>query len=140
MSLDELVGEEFGSLFEVVPESRQLRRVDRWARETLPTLSAARCSFTPLIMDGTHAESDFRPAEAQSEDWAPSLASNRNNSLLEDAGAAHQQLTANDIKALQAAGKSGEELVAALLSNSATYAAKTEYSQVRLCFQYQETL
>ena len=79
----------------------------------------------------------FRPAEAECEDWVASTATDRNNQQLEDAGAAHQQLSAADIEALRQKGRTGEEIVAALLENSATYSAKTQFSQVQLHYNRQ---
>ena len=56
----------------------------------------------------------------------------RNNSNLQDAGTANQSLTAEDIARLRSEGKSGDEIIAALTENSATFQNKTQYSQVSL--------
>lgn len=71
-----------------------------------------------------------RPLDTECDDWTNGRGDDRNNQVLEDGGAAHQQLTAEDIQGLKSSGKSGEEIVAALLENSATYAGKTQFSQV----------
>lgn len=54
----------------------------------------------------------------------------RNNSSLEDKGLANQNLTTADIELLKAEGKTGDEIVAALTQNSATFQQKTQFSQV----------
>ena len=54
----------------------------------------------------------------------------RNNSSLEDKGLANQNLTTADIELLKAQGKTGDEIVAALTQNSATFQQKTQFSQV----------
>jgi len=56
----------------------------------------------------------------------------KDNSKLLDAGVANQGLTTADIARLKAEGKSGDEIVAALAANSATFQNKTHYSQVGL--------
>ena len=62
-------------------------------------------------------------------EWLPaSDATNKNNQLLNTGGQA-QQLSAEDIAQLKSSGKSGDEIVAALLANSSTYQSKTQYSQ-----------
>jgi tRNA (adenine-N(1)-)-methyltransferase non-catalytic subunit len=52
----------------------------------------------------------------------------RTNAQLVESGA-NQALTAADIEAMKAGGAGGAEIVAALTENSATFAAKTEFSQ-----------
>ena len=52
----------------------------------------------------------------------------RSNAELVDNGGA-QALSTADIEAMKARGSAGAEIVAALAANSATFAAKTEFSQ-----------
>ena len=62
-------------------------------------------------------------------EWLPSSdATDKNNQLL-NTGDQAQQLTAEDIAELKSSGKSGDDIVAALLANSKTYESKTQYSQ-----------
>ena len=63
-------------------------------------------------------------------EWTSVPEVHKNNSQLVDAGAAHQQLTPADIQALRSAGADGAHIVQALAANSATFAGKTEFSQV----------
>ena len=72
-----------------------------------------------------------RVCETAGEDWEGVLEIDKNNSQLLDAGVANQGLTTADIARLKAEGKSGDEIVAALAANSATFQNKTHYSQVR---------
>ena len=73
-----------------------------------------------------------RAADMECREWiSEGSTEERNNRLLQDGGAAHQQLTADDIQELRQSGKSGEEIVSALLQNSATYSGKTQFSQAR---------
>lgn len=55
----------------------------------------------------------------------------KDNSELLDAGAATQQLSTDDIAAMRAAGKTGEEIAAALAEGSATFLSKTQFSQAK---------
>ena len=73
-----------------------------------------------------------RVCETAGEDWEGVLEIDRNNSNLQDAGTANQALTAEDIARLRSEGKSGDEIIAALTENSATFQNKTQYSQVSL--------
>ena len=60
---------------------------------------------------------------------APAGSVSRDNRELNDAGAVNQQLTTEQIAELRGSGQDGAAIVAALASNSATYASKTEFSQ-----------
>ena len=62
-------------------------------------------------------------------DWLPASEVSGNNRTLAADGPAAQQLSADDIAELKGSGKSGDEIVAALLANSRTYQSKTQYSQ-----------
>ena len=62
-------------------------------------------------------------------EWLPASDMTKNNQLL-NVGDEAQQLSAEDIAELKGSGKSGDEIVAALLANSKTYQSKTQYSQV----------
>ena len=53
----------------------------------------------------------------------------RDNRELNDAGAQNQALTPEQIEELRRSGQGGQAIVAALATHSATYAAKTEFSQ-----------
>jgi hypothetical protein len=68
--------------------------------------------------------------ETAGEDWDSVLEIDKDNSKLLDAGVANQGLTTADIDRLKAEGKSGDDIVAALTANSATFQNKTHYSQV----------
>lgn len=71
-----------------------------------------------------------RVCETAHEDWGQVLEIDRNNSSLKDAGSQNQALTAADISRLKQEGKTGDEIIAALTANSATFQNKTQYSQV----------
>ena len=62
-------------------------------------------------------------------DWASATSTERNNAQLLDDGA-NQGLSAADIVALRSGGASGADVIAALEAASATFAGKTEFSQV----------
>ncbi|KAG2484255.1 hypothetical protein HYH03_016900 [Edaphochlamys debaryana] len=53
----------------------------------------------------------------------------RDNSNLFDRNTANQKLTQEEIQELKASGKGGSEIIEALISNSATFQNKTEFSQ-----------
>ena len=72
-----------------------------------------------------------RICEIAGEDWESAVEIDRNNSRLEDRGIANQNLTTADIELLKAEGKTGDEIVAALTQNSATFQQKTQFSQVQ---------
>ena len=71
-----------------------------------------------------------RICETAGESWESVLEVTENNKMLNDAGEANQALNTADIEKMRAEGKSGDEIVAALTENSATFASKTQYSQV----------
>ena len=75
-----------------------------------------------------------RICEIAGEDWENAVEIDRNNSNLEDKGVANQNLTTADIELLKAQGKTGDEIVAALTQNSATFQQKTQFSQVLFHF------
>lgn len=64
-------------------------------------------------------------------EWSSVEEVDKDNSELLDAGAATQQLSTDDIAAMRAAGKTGEEIVAALAEGSATFLNKTQFSQAK---------
>ncbi|DBA99317.1 TPA: hypothetical protein ACH3X3_011924 [Trebouxia sp. C0006] len=64
-------------------------------------------------------------------EWTSVEEVNKDNSELLDIGAASQQLSTDDIAALRASGKTGEEIVAALAEGSATFQGKTQFSQAK---------
>ncbi|WIA33537.1 hypothetical protein OEZ86_006661 [Tetradesmus obliquus] len=53
----------------------------------------------------------------------------KDNATLVDANQRNQGLTSQDIAAMAASGKAGEDIIAALCSNSATFEGKTEFAQ-----------
>lgn len=72
----------------------------------------------------------FRVCETAHEPWDSILDIKENNSRLNDAGNANQALSTEDIQKLKEEGKSGDEIIAALTQHSATFATKTQFSQV----------
>ena len=64
-------------------------------------------------------------------EWSSVEEVDKDNSELLDAGAATQQLSTDDIAAMRAAGKTGEEIAAALAEGSATFLSKTQFSQAK---------
>jgi len=64
-------------------------------------------------------------------DWelpdGPDFNTRSNAGLVQNDG--NQSLSAADIEAMKAKGAAGADIVAALTANSATFAAKTEFSQ-----------
>lgn len=84
----------------------------------------------------SYLASACRISEIAQEDWDSITEIDRNNSKLEDKGLANQGLTTADIELLKAEGKTGDEIVAALTSNSATFQQKTQFSQVSLSDVY----
>lgn len=64
-------------------------------------------------------------------DWddAEVKETNKDNSLLIDGGFGNQNLRDHHIEEMKKDGKSGDDIVAALLANSATFHKKTEFSQ-----------
>ena len=64
-------------------------------------------------------------------EWSSVEEVDKDNSELLDAGAAAQQLSMDDIASMRAAGKTGEEIVAALAEGSATFLNKTQFSQAK---------
>ncbi|KAL3153820.1 hypothetical protein ABBQ32_013398 [Trebouxia sp. C0010 RCD-2024] len=64
-------------------------------------------------------------------EWSSLEEVDKDNSELLDVGAETQQLSTGDIAALRAAGKTGEEIVAALAKGSATFQGKTQFSQAK---------
>ena len=97
--------------------------------------------FACAVDDRTLQFYDFRVCETAGEDWSQVLTIDRDNSKLQDAGAVHQLLKPEDIAKMKADGKTGAEIVAALAQNSATFQAKTQYSQVclRVCRRQQHS-
>jgi tRNA (adenine-N(1)-)-methyltransferase non-catalytic subunit len=72
------------------------------------------------------------PRSARVTDWDDAdaaAAPERNNERLLDANAANQGLSREEINAMVAAGTAGAAIVGALAASSATFAAKTEFSQ-----------
>ena len=64
-------------------------------------------------------------------DWAAASAGEgRDNSMLLDGREANQRLSAADIDAMKEAGVAGEDIMKAVVANSATFDAKTLFSQV----------
>ena len=77
----------------------------------------------------TAHQTPCRVVEQDLLEWLPSSdATDKNNQLL-NTGDQAQQLSAEDIAELKSSGKSGDDIVAALLANSKTYESKTQYSQ-----------
>ena len=64
-------------------------------------------------------------------DWtAASAGEGRDNSTLLDGREANQRLSAADIGAMKEAGVAGEDIMKAVVANSATFDTKTLFSQV----------
>lgn len=104
-----------------------------------PPRRACCCLALPLL---PHAPSSLQPSNDQPQttcstplkDWdLPEAAqpgfNTRTNADLEARG--DQALSTADIEAMKAEGRAGEEIVAALTAGSATFAAKTEFSQAK---------
>ncbi|KAL3140277.1 hypothetical protein ABBQ38_004545 [Trebouxia sp. C0009 RCD-2024] len=97
------------------------------------------CSLEPVI--GQPYGSVYQVAADTSElvrtkrprttEWSSVEEVDKDNSELLDVGAETQQLSTDDIAALRAAGKTGEEIVAALAEGSATFQGKTQFSQAK---------
>ena len=63
-------------------------------------------------------------------DWDVAVnETNKDNSLLNDGGFGNQNLRDHHIEEMKKDGKSGDDIVAALLANSSTFQKKTEFSQ-----------
>jgi len=63
-------------------------------------------------------------------DWDEAVnETNKDNSLLNDGGFGNQNLRDHHIEEMKKGGKSGDDIVAALLANSSTFQKKTEFSQ-----------
>lgn len=84
-------------------------------------LSATQCT----------ASSDLELCRQRTSEWSSVEEVDKDNSELLDAGAVTQQLSVDDIAAMRAAGKTGEEIVAALAEGSATFLNKTQFSQAK---------
>ncbi|KAL0023716.1 hypothetical protein WJX79_006690 [Trebouxia sp. C0005] len=97
------------------------------------------CSLQPII--GQPYGSTYQVSADTSElvrvkrprtsEWTSVEEVDKDNSELLDIGAASQQLSTDDIAALRASGKTGEEIVAALAEGSATFQGKTQFSQAK---------
>ena len=75
------------------------------------------------------SQGDLARREMPEQAEAPVGSVSRDNRELNDAGAQNQALTPEQIAELRSSGQGGQAIAAALASHSATYAAKTEFSQ-----------
>lgn len=78
-----------------------------------------------------HCTRLLAPCSVPLSDWelpdGPDFNTRSNADLMQNDG--NQSLSAADIEAMKAEGAAGADIVAALTANSATFAAKTEFSQ-----------
>ncbi|KAF5827016.1 adenine(58)-N(1)-methyltransferase non-catalytic subunit TRM6 [Dunaliella salina] len=103
-------------------------RIGKSQLSTDPFLGSPFGAVFSLSADGKSMQ---RVTECPTGEWATqhNISTMRNNAELFDRNTANQKLTDADIAAMRASGKEGAEIVEALISNSATFESKTEFSQ-----------
>lgn len=110
VALDPLIGASFGSVFEVITDTRGGQFLARLVNSSPSSGTAG---------EAVQAEED------RTESTEPKV---RDNRQLVDNNTA-QGLSAEEIEVMKRQGAKGDEIIKALVANSTTFASKTEFSQ-----------
>ena len=109
-NLAELVGQPYGSVYEMNPSSDQPKRITEYPHSTPPS----HCTKPIPRLIGRES--------------AQMVTDGRDNRDVLDA-AVNQKLSMDEIESMKAKAETGSEIVEALIENSETYDRKTEFAQ-----------